>query len=97
MRLSGKLPHALGREIIASAVYLYNRTPRQSLDWKSPYEAFHNVTMPAEGVSGLRKPALNHLKAYGCQAYVLIKSAGDSDLDWPRSGPVRTVAFFGDR
>src|SRR6266436_2469008 len=79
MRLSAHLPHALWREIIASAVYLYNRTPRQSLDWKSPYEAFQDVMMPVEGVSGPRKPALNHLKAYGCRSYVLIKSAGDPD------------------
>ena len=82
IRLSGKLPHALWREIIASAVYLYNRTPRQSLEWKSPYEAFYDVVMPAEGVSGPRKPTLNHLKAYGCQSYVLIKSAGDPDRPW---------------
>ena len=79
MRLSGKLPHALWREIIASAVYLYNWTPRQSLEWKSPYEAFHEVTMSLEGVSGPKKPTLNHLKAYGCRSYVLIKSAGDPD------------------
>jgi hypothetical protein len=31
MRLSGKLPHALWREIVAAAAYLYNRTPRHSL------------------------------------------------------------------
>ena len=45
MRLSAHLPHALWQEIIATAVYLYNRTPKHSLDWKSPYEAFHEVTM----------------------------------------------------
>jgi hypothetical protein len=28
MRLSGKLPHALWQEIIASAIYLYNQTTR---------------------------------------------------------------------
>jgi hypothetical protein len=79
MRLSARLPHALWREIIASAVYLYNRTPKYNLDWKSPYEAFHKVTMSDEGVTGLRKPTLNHLKAYGCQSYILIKLAGDPD------------------
>jgi hypothetical protein len=61
------------------AVYLYNQTPRQSLKWKSSYEAFHKVTMPVEGVSGPKKPTLNHLKAYGCRSYVLIKSAEDPD------------------
>ena len=79
MRLSARLPHTLWREIISLAVYLYNRTPKYNLDWKSPYEAFHEVTMSDEGVTGLRKPTLNHLKAYGCQSYVLIKSAGDPD------------------
>ena len=69
IRLSGKLPHALWQEIIASAVYLYNQTPRQSLEWKSPYEAFHEVTMPVEGVSGPKKPTLNHLKAYALLYY----------------------------
>ena len=69
-------------EIITSAIYLYNWTPRQNLKWKSLYEAFYDVTIPAEGVLGLRKLALNHLKAYGCQSYVLIKSRGNSDHLW---------------
>ena len=79
MRLSARLPHALWREIIASAVYLYNQTPKYNINWKSPYEAFHEVTMSDEGVTGPRKPTLNHLKAYGCRSYVLIKSAEDPD------------------
>lgn len=79
MRLSARLPHALWREIIATAVYLYNRTPRYGLDWKSPYEAFHDFVMSAEGVTGPRKPILHHLKVYGCRCYVLIKSKGDPD------------------
>src|ERR1700721_584992 len=79
MRLSGRLPHALWREIVASATYLYNRTPRYSLDWKSPYEAFHEYVMENEGVTGPRKPVLSHLRAFGCKAYTLIKSRGDPD------------------
>ena len=78
MRLSTNLPHKLWREIVRTAGYLYNRTPRQSNDWKSPYESFHTFVFEQEGVSGLRKPQLHHLKAYGCKAYVLIKSKGDS-------------------
>lgn len=79
MRLSGKLPHALWREIVSTAVYLYNRTPRYSLEWKSPYEVFHDHVMTSQGVTGPRKPILHHLKAYGCKCYTLIKSTGDPD------------------
>jgi hypothetical protein len=32
IRLSAHLPHALWREIIATAVYLYNRTPKHNLE-----------------------------------------------------------------
>lgn len=52
MRLSANLPYKLWREIISSATYLYNRTPRVSLDWKSPYEAFHIYVYDKEEVSG---------------------------------------------
>ena len=79
MRLSGRLPHALWRDIVAASIYLYNRTPRYSLGWKSPYEAFHEYVMASQGVDGPRKPILHHLKAYGCKCYVLIKSKGDPD------------------
>jgi hypothetical protein len=79
MRVSAKLPHTLWSEIVAAAVYLYNRTPRESLEWKSPYEVFHTYTMTSEGVKGPRRPLLHHLKAYGCKCYVLIKSKGDPD------------------
>jgi hypothetical protein len=79
MRLSGKLPHALWREIVSAAAYLYNRTPRYSLGWKSPYEVFQGYMMTSQGVTGPRKPILHHLKAYGCKCYALIKSTGDPD------------------
>jgi len=52
MRLSGKIPHALWREIVSTAAYLYNRTPRYSLGWKSPYEVFHDYVMTSQGVTG---------------------------------------------
>ena len=79
MRLSANLPHKLWREIISTAGYLYNQTPRASNDWKSPYKAFHTFVFEQEGVSGPQKSQLHHLKAYGCKAYVLIKSKGDAN------------------
>jgi hypothetical protein len=64
---------------VATATYLYNRTPRYSLGWKSPYEAFYEYVIENEGVTGPRKPVLSHLRAFGCKAYTLIKSKGDPD------------------
>ena len=66
MRLSARLPHALWTEIISMVIYLYNRTPRYGLGWKSPYEAFYEYVMSAEGVTGPQRPILYHLKVYGC-------------------------------
>ena len=43
MRISANLPHDLWKEIINSAVYLYNRTPREAQGWKTPYEVFYTV------------------------------------------------------
>ena len=74
IRLSTNLPHKLWREIIAAATYLYNQTLHTSNDWKSPYKSFHTYVFDKEEVSGPRKPQLHHLKAYGCKAYILIKS-----------------------
>ncbi len=77
MRLSANLPDKLLREIVSTATYLYNRTPRASNDWKSPYEAFHIYVFDKKEVFGSRKPLLHHLRAFVCKAYVLIKSKRD--------------------
>ncbi len=37
--------HMFWREIIRVAVYLYNRTLRQSLDWKTLYKVFQEHVM----------------------------------------------------
>lgn len=63
---------------MSTATYLYNRTPGASNDWMSPYEAFHSYVFDKEEVSDPRKPLLHHLRAYGCKAYVQIKSKGDA-------------------
>lgn len=77
MRLSANLPYRLWREIVSTATYLYNRTPRASNDWKSPYEAFYSYVFDKKKVSGLRKPLLHHLRTYGCKTFVMIKSKED--------------------
>ena len=70
MRISAKLPHDLWKEIINAATYLYNRTPKESQDWKSPYEVFFSTV---EG--SIRKPKLAHLRAFGCRAYAMTENA----------------------
>ena len=79
MRSSSNLPHKLWQEIIGIANYLNNQTLCYSNNWKSPYEAFYTYVFEQEEVLGPRKPQLHHLKAYGCKAYVLIRSKGDAN------------------
>jgi len=70
MRISANLPHDLWNEIVNCAVYLRDRTPRESNGWKSPHEKFHTY------LSGrATKPQLAHLKAYGCRAYAMTANA----------------------
>jgi hypothetical protein len=71
MRIAANLPHDLWDEIVNCAVYLRDRTPRESNGWKSPYERFY--TFLANGRS--RRPQLAHLKAYGCRAYAMTSDA----------------------
>jgi hypothetical protein len=75
MRLSGKLPHDLWVEIINTAIYLHNRTPRADFRWESPYERFYTWLTDNREISGRRQPQLAHLKAYGCKAYVMTADA----------------------
>jgi transposase InsO family protein len=72
MRISANLPHDLWKEIINAATYLYNRTPREAQEWKSPYEVFFSAI---EG--SMKRPKLAHLKAYGCRAYAMTEKAQD--------------------
>lgn len=77
MRLLANLFHQPWREIVFTATYLYNCIPQASNNWKSPYEAFHNYMFDKEKVSSLQKPLLYHIRAYGCKAFVMIKSEKD--------------------
>jgi len=75
MRIGANLPHNLWKEIINTAIYLHNRTPRQDSDWKTPYEILYTYTAKLSGLSGIRKPQLSHLRAYGCRAYAMTADA----------------------
>ena len=75
MRIAENLPHDLWKEILNSAVYLHNRTPREAQLWKTPHEVFFSSTYVAGPKPVQTKPQLAHLRAYGCRAYAMTKEA----------------------
>ncbi|KAL1972153.1 hypothetical protein VTN31DRAFT_7372 [Thermomyces dupontii] len=70
MRQGANLPEALWREVCKAAVYLLNRTPRRSLEWRTPWEVFH-----AHLGQESKRPDVAHLRVYGCKAYVMTPKA----------------------
>lgn len=77
MRLSANSAHKLWREIVITAMYLYNCTPQALINWKNLYKAFYTYVYDKQKVFGPYKPLLHYLKAYGCKCYVLTKSKND--------------------
>ncbi|WVZ59949.1 hypothetical protein U9M48_010030 [Paspalum notatum var. saurae] len=53
------MPAVFWGEAVATAVYILNRSPTKALNGKMPYEAWHG-----------RKPAVSHLRVFGCLAFV---------------------------
>jgi hypothetical protein len=43
---------------VVTAVYILNRSPAKAVDGRTPYEAWHG-----------RKPAVSHLRVFGCLAF----------------------------
>jgi hypothetical protein len=63
LRIGARLPSVLWREIVRTAAYLNNHTPKKALGWKTPFEALTK-----------QKPDLSHLHVYGCRSYPHIKN-----------------------
>ena len=76
MRQGAKLPDYLWPEIVRTAIYLYNRTPKYLYHWKSPYELFFTYLAFQDGVVAKeRKPKQTHLRVFGCKAFALTSDA----------------------
>ncbi|KAI2474639.1 hypothetical protein Ptr902_13944 [Pyrenophora tritici-repentis] len=60
VKIDGRLLMELLNECCLVAVYLLNRTPVESLGWKTPYEVVRG-----------QKPSAAHLNVVGARAYVL--------------------------
>jgi hypothetical protein len=54
-----RMPVEFCGEVVVTAVYLQNRLPTKGLAGRTPYEAWHG-----------RKLAVNHLRVFGCRAFV---------------------------
>jgi hypothetical protein len=46
------------RDAVVTTVYILNRSPTKTLNGRMPYEAWHG-----------RKPAVSHLRVFGCPAF----------------------------
>jgi hypothetical protein len=52
------MPAVFWGEVVVTAVYILNRSPTKALNGRTPYEAWHG-----------RKPAVSHLRVFGCLAF----------------------------
>lgn len=70
MIISAECDRTLWGEAIMMANYIRNRCPTKSLKGKIPYELWFN-----------KRVNINHMKVFGCKAYVLDKTVKRSKLD----------------
>jgi hypothetical protein len=95
MRLDANLPWELWPEVTRAAVYLYNRTPNYTNNWRTPYEVFFTRVSLANGIVTLsKKPKLAHLKAYGCKAFAMTDDTHRGKLRLQRLDPKAWVGYL---
>ena len=75
-----KMPNYFWAEVVATAVYIMNRTPTI---------AVHGMILEEKYTR--RKPNISHLKVFGCTAYVHIPDERRTKLD-PKA---KKCIFFG--
>ena len=74
MRLEACLPQSWWEFALDHATHVYNRTPVCYLNWQTPYQ-----TLKGD------KPYVNHLRVFGCGAYVYIHAEVHDNKLIPRS------------
>ena len=70
MLADSELPKTFWAEALATAIYLWNRSPTKSVEGKTPYKAVYG-----------EKPNVGHLKVFGCSAYSYIPKDEGQKLD----------------
>jgi hypothetical protein len=77
--IEAKLPKNLWSESYTAAVYIINRLPTKSLDWKTPYEVLRKAVGLVDTI-----PRAAHIRAYGCAAYYRDTRVDQGDKIQPR-------------
>jgi transposase InsO family protein len=81
MMKSKGLPREFWAEAVATAVFVLNKSPTKGVAGRTPYEVWHG-----------KKTAVNHLRTFGCLAYVKNTSPNLKKLD-DRSRPMIFVGY----
>lgn len=74
LKLESNLPSELWPEMVRTAVYLLNRTPKYRLAWRTPYESFFSG-IPTANAANDYKPKMAHLRVIGSKAFALTDHA----------------------
>lgn len=70
MLLDAKLPHKFWAEAISTATFLRNRSPTSAVEGTTPHQAWYG-----------QKPRVDHLRVFGCVAYVHVPKDERGKLD----------------
>lgn len=81
MLFAARLPKSFWALAVAAAVYVRNRSPTATLDHCTPYEAWYG-----------RKPAIAHMRVFGCLAYAHVHASKREKLD-PKAQPCTFVGY----
>ncbi|KAF8824317.1 hypothetical protein HHX47_DHR8000004 [Lentinula edodes] len=73
-RFQACIPDSWWEFSVAHAVHVYNRTPMRRHKWKTPYEILYN-----------KVPRIDHLRVFGCGAYVYLHEEIRTNKQSPRS------------
>ena len=74
MRLQACLPQSYWKFALDHATHIYNKTPIQHLNWQTPYQKI-----------GGGKPSIDHIRVFGCAAYIFIPKEVRENKMAPRS------------
>src|SRR5580700_5722490 len=74
MRLQACLPQSWWEFALEHATHVYNRTPVRRLNWLTPFESLNG-----------EKPTVDHLRVFGCGAYVYLPEEVRPDKLAPKS------------